>query len=44
MTKDIILEITTNGSGAATVKAPSGVLGKLEAIEYIPGTLATGAT
>jgi hypothetical protein len=42
--KDVVLSITTNGSGAATVKAPSGVFGRLYAIEYIPGTLATGAT
>ena len=42
--KDIVLSITTSAGGAATVSAPSSVLGKLYAIAYIPGTLATGAT
>lgn len=42
--KDITLSITTNGSGAATVSAPSGVFGELYAIAYLPGTIDTGAT
>jgi len=42
--KEIVLPITTDGSGAATVLAPTGVLGELYAIGYFPGTIATGAT
>jgi len=42
--KNISLPITTNGSGAATVTAPTAVMGFLYAIEYRPGTIDTGAT
>jgi hypothetical protein len=43
--KDIVLAITTHVSdGTATTLAPSGVLGELYAILYVPGTIATGAT
>jgi len=42
--KDIVLEITTSGTGAATVNANAAVVGKLYAIKYMPGTIATGAT
>lgn len=41
--KEIILPITTNGSGAATVTATHAVLGYLHCIEYRPGTMDTGA-
>ena len=39
----VAFKITTNASGAATVNSHA-VLGKLYAIEYQPGTIATGAT
>jgi len=42
--KSVNLKITTNGSGAATVTAPTAITGRLFAIEYRPGTIATGAT
>ena len=42
--RKLVFDITTNGSGAATVNAELSVLGKLYAIEYQPGTIATGAT
>lgn len=42
--KDIVLAITTDASGDATVLAPSAVSGELYAIAYVPNTLDTGAT
>ena len=42
--KNKTLSITCNGSGAATVNDTSAILGELYAIEYRPGTIATGAT
>jgi len=42
--RKIILKATTDGSGDATVNHPSNVMGKLYAILYKPGTIATGAT
>jgi hypothetical protein len=42
--KSVNLSITTNGSGAATVTAPTSVTGRLYAVVYRPGTIATGAT
>jgi hypothetical protein len=42
--RTVILTATTTAGGAATVNAPTGILGKLYAILYKPGTLDTGAT
>ena len=42
--KSVNLSIDTNGSGAATVAAPTAITGRFYAIEYRPGTIATGAT
>ena len=43
--KDIPLALNTHVSaGTATTLAPTGVLGELYAILYIPGTIDTGAT
>jgi hypothetical protein len=42
--KSIVIPFTTNGSGAVTAKAEHSVFGKLYAVEYQPGTIATGAT
>ena len=43
--RDIVLALNTHVStGAATTLAPTGVLGELYAILYVPGTIATGAT
>lgn len=43
--KDIVLALNTHVSnGTASTLAPTGVLGELEAILYIPGTIDTGAT
>lgn len=42
--KKMVFAITTNGSGAATVTGERTVVGKLYAVEYQPGTIATGAT
>lgn len=43
--KEIFLKLATGADdGAATTNAPSPVLGKLYAIEYQPGDIATGAT
>jgi hypothetical protein len=43
--KEIFLTLTTGVSdGAASTSATTGVLGKLYAIEYQPGTIDTGAT
>ena len=43
--KDIVLALNTHVSaGTATTLASSGVIGKLEAVLYIPGTIDTGAT
>lgn len=39
-----IFNLTTNTAGAATSTKQEAVLGKLFAVEYLPGTLATGAT
>ena len=36
--------IVTNGSGAATVYLGSSIRGRVVAIKYAPGTIATGAT
>jgi len=41
--KDIILSVTTNGSGAGTATATDSVQGWLVAFDYIPGTIDTGA-
>lgn len=42
--KELQVSVTTNGSGAGTGVSTETVLGKLHAIAYYPGTLATGAT
>ena len=42
--RDITLSITTAVGGAATVLGAHAVNGKLYAIAYQPGTIATGAT
>lgn len=42
--RKIILTATTDASGDATVNHVSNVMGKLYAILYKPGTIATGAT
>lgn len=42
--RKIILKATTDASGDATVNHVSNVMGKLYAILYKPGTIATGAT
>jgi len=43
--KEIFLKLSTGAAdGAALILAPSAVLGKLYAIEYQPGDIATGAT
>jgi hypothetical protein len=42
--KDQYLEIVCDGSGDATVNGPTNVCGILYAIEYLPGSIATGAT
>ena len=42
--KNRTLSITTAADGSATVNDTSAILGKLYAIEYRPGTIATGAT
>jgi len=42
--KNRTLSITCNGSGAATVNDDTAIFGELYAIEYRPGTIATGAT
>ena len=42
--KNITLSITTAANGSATVNDTTAILGELYAIEYRPGTIATGAT
>ena len=43
--KNVMLKLVTGAAdGAATTVSPSAVFGKLYAIEYQPGTIATGAT
>ena len=42
--RHVTLSATCNGSGAATVNGTTNILGKLYAILYTPGTIATGAT
>ena len=42
--KNRTLSITTAADGSATVNDTTAILGKLYAIEYRPGTIATGAT
>ncbi len=42
--RKVVLKATTDASGDATVNHVSNVLGKLYAILYKPGTIATGAT
>lgn len=43
--KDIVLALNTGvADGAATTLAPTGVIGELYAILYIPNNIATGAT
>jgi hypothetical protein len=42
--KDIILKATTDANGAATTLGEHAICGELYAVEYQPGTLATGAT
>ena len=43
--KNIMLKLTTGAaSGACTVAAPTAIFGKLYAVEYQPGNIATGAT
>jgi len=43
--KDIVLALNTHVSaGTASTLAPTGVLGKLLAVLYVPGTIDTGAT
>lgn len=42
--KEILIKITCDGSGNATVKGEHSIFGKLYAIEYQPISLATGAT
>ena len=42
--KDVVLDITTSAGGAATVNAATAVFGRLYAIKYMPGSIATGAT
>jgi hypothetical protein len=43
--REIFLRLATGASdGAASTSATTGVLGKLYAIEYQPGTIDTGAT
>lgn len=42
--KHIVLTATTNADGDATVNGTLSILGKLYAILYKPGTIATGAT
>ena len=49
MMKRQLFPITTAADGSATVgqsqtTAQSAIIGKLEAIKYMPGTIATGAT
>jgi hypothetical protein len=43
---DVVLSVTTNGSGAgsATTPSPASPSGVVYAIDYLPGTIATGAT
>jgi hypothetical protein len=41
--KRLIIPVTVNGSGDGSATSPA-VIGKLFAIEYQPGTLATGST
>lgn len=43
MITEISTTITTDGSGAATVHLGSKIRGKVHAIKYSPGTIATGA-
>ena len=43
MKREVLL-ITTDAAGAATVNGTRNILGKLFAILYMPGTIATGAT
>ena len=43
--KDIVLALNTHVSaGTATTLAPSGVIGELYAVLYVPGTIDNGAT
>lgn len=42
--KDMTIGLTTNGSGAVTQNGETSIHGLLEAIEYIPGSMDTGAT
>jgi len=42
--KNRTLSITTSAGGAATVNDTLAIFGELYAIEYRPGTIATGAT
>lgn len=42
--KKMVFAITTDGSGDATVNGERAIIGKLYAVEYQPGTIATGAT
>jgi len=42
--KNRTLSITTSSGGAATVNDTLAIFGELYAIEYRPGTIATGAT
>ena len=43
--KELFLKLSTGAAdGAASSTAPTAILGKLYAIEYQPGTIATGAT
>ena len=42
--KNKTLSITTAADGSATVNDTTAILGELYAIEYRPGTIATGAT
>jgi hypothetical protein len=42
--RKVLINITTDASGDATVNHVSTILGKLYSILYKPGTIATGAT
>ena len=42
--RKMVFAITTNGTGDATVSGERSTIGKLYAVEYQPGTIATGAT